>query len=307
MSLTLSQVWSEVARPWMVSQRRSAKTLVSYSESLAVWVRSTGDPLVSEVSGVHVAKFHVGLSSLVPKRGDAVSDFTRRKHLRQVRGLFRYALPSSDDCPVGLGLVDRLPSLGKVSARGSVRVVWSPAEISSLLVASSGMRSPSWCFAAPLWWRSLVGFAFATGFRRGTLLGLRWRHFDGGWCDPPAALFKRGSRVRQWLNSDALACLADAAVFRDEDPNSFVWHWPHDLRHFDRQLSRLCGLAGFAGDRCTGLHAVRRGHATQLGLISSDAARASLGHASSDTTVRHYLSSEVVRAAVERLPSVRGS
>jgi integrase len=306
MSVTLGAVWSGVARPWMVSQRRSPKTLVSYEESLAVWCRSTGDPAISEVNGSHVAKFHCELVQLRPKRGESVSDFTRRKHLRQVRSLFRFCLPASDDCPVALGCLVALPSLGKVRAVAELRVVWSPADIVALCAAASQMTTPRWCWAVPLWWRSLLAFAYCTGYRRQTLLGLRWRHVDGDVVLPPAGICKRGSSVRHFLNEDGLLALRLASVFRDEDPNSLVWDWPHGVRHFDRQLRRLCELAGFPAERVTGIHAARRCHATQLGLISGDAARASLGHASADTTVKHYLGSEVVRVAVSRLPRVLG-
>lgn len=307
MSLALSKVWCDVARPWMVSQRRSPKTLVSYAESLSVWVRSTGDPVVTEVIGSHVAKFHAELASLVPKRGSSVSDFTRRKHVRQVLSLLRYCLAATDDCPVGVGLLSSLPSLGRVKARGTVRGCWLPADVVALCAAADQMKAPRFCWAVPLWWRSLVAFAYATGYRRQTLLGLRWRHIDGTWCDPPQSICKRGSSVRQFLNADAVQALELASVFRESDPNTLIWDWPHDVRYFDRQLRVLCLAAGLSGDRVTGLHAARRGHATALSLVSSDAAQASLGHASQDTTVKHYLSSEVVRVALLQLPGVLGS
>ncbi len=76
---------------------------------------------------------------------------------------------------------------------------------------------------------------------------------------------------------------------------------PHTKKNFYLEIDRLGSLSGIPA-KVFRPHALRRTAITDLAKISSTAAQMAAGHASFQTTVDHYIATDALRDAVNKLP-----
>lgn len=296
--LPVSQFLTQCFVPAAVARGCSVLTVLEYQISIRYFVEAVGDVSVDSIDRAAFDRFTGWLKSELRGRSDSSpSQFTLRKHVRQVLSVVRFA------CEEFGGQVPRVRA---IRVRPAVRVTWTVDEVRALIGAASKLDSPRSVFPNWFWWEALLGFGFSTGLRTGELLGLKVADVN-----PPVLVVRAEIRKVSWghltyLNGDAVSAFQRTSIWTFDDPESLLFPWPHTRRHLGRQLWRLCKLAGLPRSRWSGLHALRRAHATELAFVNPAAAVSSLGHGSSATTVNHYLADRLLRDSLSALPSVFG-
>lgn len=212
------------------------------------------------------------------KRGSLVSPATINKELRCLRAVFRKArkLKYLNEAPdfEFLRTIERLPC-------------WVPPEhFAELYHAANVATFPEEANISPeQWWKSLLVFAYLTGWRIGSILNLRRDDVDleTGLCFS-AGGDNKGKRD-QCVSLNPLVVDHLRAV-QSLSPFFFPWH--HSEKHLYTQLERIGEAAGVKparGKAYYTFHDLRRGFATlNAGRLSADVLQALMQHRAYATT-----------------------
>jgi integrase len=121
---------------------------------------------------------------------------------------------------------------------------------------------------------------------------------------PSEAVTKTAKPVRRLLHPDALAAIERLRPAGQADGSASIFACPHDNTTLANWHKRLQRDAGLPPKRILSLHAWRRTHAEQLGLIGLDQANAlasfGLDHSAVQVTTEHY--SNMLAEAIKRMP-----
>jgi len=153
---------------------------------------------------------------------------------------------------------------------------------------------------ARLWWPSFLRSQVETAERLSPHLALRWGDVDLPWIVFRAET-RKGQRqdIQRCVRPETAAILAQ---MRRGD-RDHVWPWPHCPHSLWNHLKSLHKAAGV---RYRGFHALRRTAASYMAASGGLAQAASLlGHASADTTLKHYVDPSIAtptRSAIDFLP-----
>jgi len=187
-------------------------------------------------------------------------------------------------------------------------VAWTEADISRIVEAIPAWMATrySWCENS-VWnstrWANFVRVAYYTGARPQALFRVKLSHLDG------AVLTLRGEsdkKLREhrcvlpgWLVDDLRAMVGDG-----------TWLFPDTLATttFYRLWKELLAAAGVGGERYySGFKKLRKSHITHMAARAGvQAASASVDHASSAVTTRHYIDKTQLpgQSAAEVLPKL---
>lgn len=285
-----------------IAEGVKTSTLVQYRDAFKHWgafeetnFTDRGCLLPSEITKEMGFLFVARLRQHVtPKRGEKVSSWTIRKHVKSLQSVLNYW---------GELYGEKVVRLPKPRGEVSLRVCWSIEEINDLLKACDRMTTPKGAFSPSMYWRNLIKFVFYSGMRIGDVLELE---LEAIWKNVIEFRTRKTGAIHRLTLTDELRKVVDNMIEMDFGESSipYLFPWPHDRRYLFRQCVLLCERAGFPSHRRTGFHSLRRSHVTELSRISSLAAQASVGHASSDTTVRFYLAQDAVRSALAKMPRI---
>lgn len=224
-----------------------------------------------------------------------LSPVTIEHHVNCLRALLRHIGPQTDGCPHGLGLIERVPWVGKrLRHVPTPRPAVSLSDLSAVYSVADQATRPRRKVAPLAFWRAFLAISFYTGLRIGDLLGsLRWTNYDiGGRCLTVVAS-KTGKRHRFPVN-DTLAAHLDALPRSDERVLPVAPTCDNAIR---RQLRVLCAIAGVP---VFTPQSIRRRAATEYERAHPGSGALLLGHIlpGMAMTWQHYCDPlEILRAA----------
>lgn len=179
-------------------------------------------------------------------------------------------------------------------------------------------------YAAVDWWRSLVTFAYLTGWRIGEILALRWDDvsLDEGFAITRAEDNKGGRDEKVPLHPLVVDHLRRIVSFGT--PGNLVFYWPHRRRRLWDDFAKIqeaggihlqCARRHEHGPHCRryGFHDFRRGFASMNALeLGGDALKAMMRHKSYTTTQRYINMADGLKGITDKLfvptlPTVRGA
>lgn len=281
----------------------AASTIRLFEDSLEWWERITGDPPLRLIDDYTLAAFHEGLRAATFRRGKLgrekpLSQYTILRHLKHVQQLLERAGPQIDPRKPAKQLVGILPRYRLSKPIAKPKPHFTLEEAQKVVAASIDLTVqmvPG--YSTPLFFRGLIGMAFVSGYRVGTLMALEWPWLvekpDGWWIEAPSeAVPKTG----KWKDVALPGWLAEALLaFPRKARKIFPWHCHDD--HLDKVHYRLQALARVRPDQqLLGWNAWRRTHATQMAALGAGFAlsisQRALDHGDARTTSGHYVDVE---------------
>jgi integrase len=205
--------------------------------------------------------------------GPLTSPFTINKELKMIR--------------VALGVAQRwnylstVPKIVKERTPEKLPEYVLPEHFGALYGVCAQARLPrvqaTWTPAD--WWRGLLTMAYMTGWRIGELLAFKRDDLDleRGTAKTGHADNKGGRDALIWLHESVVEHLAKLPGFAET-----VFPWPHNRKTLDKELHRLCRLAGVPE---YGFHDFRRAFATMNhDLMTPEVLQRQMRHKDYETT-----------------------
>jgi integrase len=155
------------------------------------------------------------------------------------------------------------------------------------------------------WWRAYILFLYRTASRPSAARLVRPVDVDleHGFVVLRAEVSKTGHDDICRLNEQVIE-----AIRKIYDPESkYIFYWPYHPDKIWRLYKQISESAGLPTDRYHSIGCMRRTTASLVAANGSvEMARQLLGHASADTTLRHYLDPKIAfqNSAVDVLPNI---
>lgn len=273
-----------------------------YETALKHWRQITGDPPLAQISNKTVAAFYEELLRRPGRLGKTMSPNTVRKYARHVQPILDTAGPPSAKRRDGHGLISVVPFarpprvLHTTKRRLTLDEIDAMCRVCDIATLPDAGRSG---LEPHIWWQTFLVTAYNTGLRRGAILGIEMANI--AWRERYIRIVPTTNRNRREqivpINDVLLAYLLRASGKRRQ---LLAWH--HAPSAFTKQWHKIRKAADVEYLPFNCAHSERRTHGTELARKSLAAAQLSLGHASTNTTCRHYLGQELVASAVAELP-----
>jgi len=310
-ALTLREFADRYYKPvHLVMADSRPKNYVSIEESVAYWVRFTGDPRLDEINIYHARDFVVGLKGLPGRKYPTMANNTVRKHCGAIQTILDLCGRSTRENRGGLGLLDDVPYIPRPpKQKPSAEGCYTLEELVRLIENADAAEQPRKIHGRPIntavYYRRIYALIFNTGIRIGGVLASTWRNFHGDHLILPARVAVKGHEdKRVELNEQAREVIE---AMRGYDAER-IFPWPYqdtsrrNLYTRGHDLIRACLPENRR--KFFAFHALRRLHNNELAGINGLACMKSLGHSSGRTTVDHYTSTKIVIDAVAKLPKV---
>lgn len=301
--MTLLEFYELYIRP-VCLVKAAKRTLDQYDQTLALWVRVTGDPPLPQIDEFTCARFLRGVMAL-PGRDGPLADNTVRKHCVHVQYCLDRAGPySRRNNPLGKGFLDDPPLLLKPSVTKNDDIEnFSLDEIGQWLdVCHLAARPRLRGVDSKDWWQSLVVFDYNVGVRPESLLALRfdWITTDefGAWIKVPCRSIKGKKHGRKFYLNDH----AFAAIERIRTDRELIFAWGKSSGWLQTCRRRLLSQTEIPKHRQFGFKGLRKAFGTELGKISEIASKMAMGHAGGDVTISSYQHKVIMVEAVRKLP-----
>lgn len=298
---TPSQVYERYqAETHARSTRDDARRAIRLFEQFA-----PGLPIVAITSDV-LRLWRQSLASHVTVHGRPLSTETVNKRLRYLHALCALVGPKSGRYPAAMGWTDTVPTIAAIRTRETVVEAMTDEEAGRCYHAAATMAHPTAARTGTppgLWWQTLIVYLLNVGSRVSEWSSLRWQQIDFEAATLTTEESKTGKRRRVPLCSTVVDHLAAIRPV-DVDPMRPVFgkvSYNYAKRLFD-ELQRSAGIvvdrpAGSTRRNVYGFHELRSACATRLWAINPGHAQAMLGHASIETTRRHYVKADPQLAA----------
>ncbi|MCA9221246.1 MAG: tyrosine-type recombinase/integrase, partial [Planctomycetales bacterium] len=303
---TLTSFYRDYYRPICLDDAKPT-TIATYETFLRHWVLLTADPPLAKITTEVLAKFRAcQMKMRGSKPSSRKSPNSVRSVLRHVQAILDKAGPPGRRNRDAAGVLDQVPYIKPPKATVRVKPVPTMEQIDQVYRGCVAADSPRFDgIKPPAWWRALLIVALNTGFRRGTLFSLRLA--DVRWDERAVVVnpehVKNSVGCIVPLNDTTIEHLR--AIRTDRE---LLFPWPHHRRHFQTCFHRLQAASGIAIDDHFGLHGIRRLAATLLWEYSPAVAQLTLGHASINTTRKHYVAGgDMMRRAIDQLPQPASS
>lgn len=177
------------------------------------------------------------------------------------------------------------PTVERIPEPRRMPLAWSEEQLRQLFAALELEDLPVGPLPGPRWWLAWHCLAWNTAERLEALMSVRWDWLAGDRLHVPAEVRKsRTSDIVYQLWPETLAVLDSIR----EPPRELILPWPYSFPStWYNRYERILARAGLPHDRKSKAHRMRVSHATWVRALSGHSA-ANLGHASEETTKRHY-------------------
>jgi integrase len=312
----------------MREKKNDQDTIDSYRESIAWWIKLTGDPPLDEIDEfVWYEKFQDGFIGATYRRGKLGRDWplaprTAVKHMKQVHAvLFRTGPKNADRARPAKGILpeiphviipseDALPVKPCISLEATRLIFGSCSAMTRYGTCESqgrGSRLGDGGEGADVRWRALLGTLYYLGLRINTarLLSRSMRkEINGRWYfDIPAAAMKEKHGLTRWIHPHLDELLA---ALPNDGEQYFPFLTAHSETHLLDRHRWLQTVAGLTETHT--FHAWRRTHGDRMSETGIDhalgIAQMSLGHKDPKVTRKHYV--EIEPKFIRRLPTLCG-
>lgn len=184
---------------------------------------------------------------------------------------------------------------------------WTANQVQRLVEACRRQPGTICGIPAGIWWSSLSLSHYYTAPRIGALIQAKTTDVDvtAGWLILKWANSKTSSEQLHWLPEPAL----DAVREIYSNSRQWLWPWPYHRNTLFTWFRRIVESVGLPAPRshCQLFYRLRRSTISLAAADSLEAARRLAGHASTETTLKHYVDprvAESVRPVRPPLPPV---
>lgn len=295
--MTLSEFFEQWYVP-IAMRDRAQSTIQLYRNSIAWWVRITGDPPLDQIDEFTLNLFSDGLAIGTFRRSRRAAGIehplqphTAAKHQRQIAAILAGAGPRKRRDRPAKSLLAEIPFMPPSTAEHVLKPCFTLEQMRAMANEAQHTSRPRLPGIPPsAYYRGLFAFLFGVGHRLGTTWRIEWsmltEQADGWWVDVPRELVPKTEKksrraIARWV--------AESVI-----------HWP-------RRSARIfaCGLkVGAIRTRHEAmqeragivplleLQAWRRSYTKQMGLHGLEPAtkimQQALDHSDSRTTTTHY-------------------
>ena len=231
------------------AERKAARTIRSYGDSVRALIRWAGDGATTEITTDDVRRFLAGEAARVKPNGEPVSPASVAVHYRNLRVFFGWlALEEPSLVPVS-----PMARISAPAVPAKVKLPFSDDELAALLAACKGTSLEDRRDAAIF--RVLID----TGMRVSGLAGLRWLPEDGERNDVLLGqkllriILKGGDQAAVPIGRKSVAAIDRYLRARIRHPRAAEpWLWLGPRGHFThwgirQMIERRGGQAGVAG------------------------------------------------------------
>lgn len=300
-TMTLTRFYREYYLPTRLCDA-SPRTRDNFDVVLRRWAAITGDPPLTAITSLVLAKFRDACLQLGGRSpGSPRQPETVKNYLVLVQALLDKAAQPGPRNRDAAGILERAPYVKPPKVTRKIPRTVSPEVLGNAYLATVGMDRPQVPgIKPPAWWRAILVVAYNTGLRMGSLWKLRmeWVDWQGACIRIPGSALK--NRIGQTIPLNATT-LEHLRAIRGE--RELVFPWTMHRRSFWILLRKLQALAAIPTAAQFTMHDLRRTLATTLWGVSPQAAQAALGHQTLEITKNHYAqTSGIVAQAIQRLP-----
>lgn len=297
---TLTEFYADYVLPMIRRPKGRANGTVEQDWiALRHWKKITGDPPLDQITTETCARFMAALAEM------GLAESTQRKTAIHLQFILDHAGPADRRHRNAAEIITRVPYIER--PEGTPREpeqAFTLGEIELLIESCREIKCTSAipCHDQPLWWASLIRFAWHTGLRRMNLLNARWSWVtEDGWLVIPAARYKQKKAGRRVYLSEAARQAAGRVKTQGED-RMFAWN---GSLSFFRNCWKLLTKA-MPTDRQLGLKAIRRATLTWLAERNPLVSRLVAGHRKLDVLEDYYVQRDVIINLLESMPVPKG-
>lgn len=297
---TLSEFYDSYVRPVIRQPRgRSDGTIEQDLIAIRHWKRITGDPPLNAITADVCAQFVAELIRY------GLSPSTIRKTATHLQFILDHAGPADRRHRNAAEIISKVPYLERPQAcGGDPEPAFTLAEIESLIEACKQLLPTSTIGfqKQPLWWASLIRFAWHTGLRRMNLLNVQWSWVDSnGWLFIPSSKYKQHKAGRRLYLSTMARKIAERVRNQGEDR---IFAWNGSMSYFRKYWSKL--TMALPEHRRFGTKAIRRATLTWLAERNPLVSRLVAGHRKLDVLEDFYVQRDVIVNLLETMPTPKG-
>lgn len=297
---TLSRFFNEqFIEFWIDAQQLNQKTRWSYTESIDIWKRTTGDPPVNMITPKTCSQFVTGMAELRGKQpGSKMMRSSIGKHCRNCDTVLKTCGPRGRHNKFGQGVLDYEPPFIVIpkQEKNRPRRNWTVDEIKALYRATSVMTQPQVPDVSPSdWWAAFVLCGFYAGFRIGTLLSIRYDMINEHWIEVPGSCAKQNKGIRQFIRPELLEAFEKIR----QPGRAVILDYPRSRRYIYNDFDILLAAAGIPEHRWFRTQSLRKTHATEYARAAAGSTNAirgaqqSCGHSNAAVTLGHYLGADL--------------
>lgn len=260
-------------------QLRSEKTRIQYRLALNNFAELLGRPAtIDDLQDDNLAAL---AHQLLDRK---LSEFTINERVGRLKTLWNWLARR--------GVVQQFPTLAKLQTAGPIPRAWTKEELGRLFDSCAVESGNIDGIAAGCWWLALMSWLWCTSERKGATFAMTWEmiDLDGLTAVLPPAIRKGRKSACYSLWPE---CASMLRLIRRE-PDDKVFPWPFNDGTYYFRYGRILRRAGLPDGRKNKTHAMRVTHATWREATGGDASK-DLGHASKETTQRHYLDPRIVK------------
>jgi len=204
-----------------------------------------------------------------------------------------------------IGLISRLPRFPKIRVEKRSPDAWTLRDVNQLFDYVATLPGSVGEIPANLWWESILLAAYYTGLRLSGLLNVYWFQVDlqGKFL---RAITNKNKREQTFLIPEDLVALLQQIK---DPPREKVWEYPYkDQKWPCRTLRRIVDRAGIPAPK--NLHGqlfqkMRRTCITWTAVNDLNMATRVAGHASPETTIKHYVDPRMLGAITPAVPRLK--
>lgn len=274
----------------LVRPHQSLKHKQDVERVVRRFIEANGDIPVVDIHEEHIAIFIAAIS----QRCDSCHSL--KHYLAVLKAVLNEGFQK--------GVIHRLPRFPKIRVEKRIPDAWTVEQVQRLLDVVTELDGYVGPIPANLWWKSILLAAYYTGLRISTLLNIFWFHIDLDQRYLPA-LSEKTRKEQLFVIPDDLAMLMHQIRC---PPRQKVWEHPYHPKWPFRSLRRIVDRTGIPAPK--NLHGqlfqkMRRTCITWTAVNDLNMAARVAGHASPETTIRHYVDPRMLGAITPAVPRLK--
>lgn len=253
------------------------------------FIEANGDIYIGDIKEEHIGRY------LALVGNHAHSSYTLRGYVVMLKAILKEAFD--------VGLISRVPRFPRIRVEKRTPDAWTLEETKKLFEYVGKLDGHVGAIPARLWWQSILLASYYTGLRLSGLLNVYWFQvdLDGQFLK---ALTNKNKREQTFVIPDDLAVLLREIK---EPPREKVWEHPYNPKWPDRALRRIVDRAGIPAPKS--MHGqlfqkMRRTCITWTAVNDLNMATRVAGHASPETTIKHYVDPRMLGAIKPVVPRI---
>lgn len=284
---------SELGQKYILARpHQSQKHLKAINRTIMRFIEANGDVDVSTITAEHLGRFLLTLKQYVR------SSHSLRDYLVVLKAILKDGMET--------GLIPRCPRFPRIPPEKRVPDAWTTEEVRRLFQVAASLDGKVGTVPARIWWSSLLLAGYYTGLRLSALLDITWQQVDLA----DGYLWARSNKNKLEQMFCIPSDLRNLLQQMRGCPQEEVWAHPYHACWPCKALRRIVDAAGISSPRTRHGQLFQKMRRTCISLIAMrdlNLATRVAGHASPDTTIRHYVDPRMLGAIRPVVPPIQVS